>query len=374
MHRTSATPARPLGRLALLAPLALLAACSGGGAPTVPAAPTTPTTPSAAPTDTMSLRGLVRHRALPIGVGTAVGSLFGRADAVGAQYTATLAREFDVITAENAMKLDALQPSRGAFRWATADSMVAFARANGMRVRGHTLIWHSQLPSWVTGGTYTRAQAEALLDDHVRAVAGHFRGQVAAWDVVNEAFTDGPVTFRPGFWANAIGRAYVERAFRAARAADPDVALFYNDYNIEGVGAKSDSTYAMLRDLEARGVPVDGIGMQMHLVAGQSPSRMAENFARFAALGLKIHVTELDVRVQTPPTAASLEAQARTYREVFAVCLQQPACEMVVTWGFTDRLSWIPSTFGGWGDALLFDASFAKKPAYRAVHDLLAGR
>jgi endo-1,4-beta-xylanase len=192
--------------------------------------------------------------------------------------------------------------------------------------------------------------------------------------VVNESFTDGPVTFRPGFWANNIGRSYVERAFRAARAADPDVALFYNDYNIEGIGAKSDSTYAMLQDLKARGVPLDGIGMQMHLIAGQTPSRMAENFARFAALGLKIHVTELDVRVQTPPTAASLQAQAQTYRTVFDVCLKEPACEMVVTWGFTDHASWVPSTFPGWGDALLLDANFAKKPAYQAVHDLLAGK
>ena len=374
-----------LGRAALaLAGGALLTACGGGGeAPTTPPPATPPVTPpptstppTTTPTAALPLRQVVAARHPRLSVGTAVGSLFFTSDAVGVQYRATLAREFNVLTPENEMKFSSVQPTRGAFRYTQADSMVAFARANGMKVRGHTLAWYSQLPAWVTGGTWTKEQTTALLDDHIRNVVGHFRGQLAAWDVVNEAFNDGTATFRPGFWADRIGRDYVEQAFRTARATDPDVPLYYNDYNIEAIGAKSDSVYAMLRDFRARGVPVDGVGMQMHLIVGQLPplTSMAQNFARFAALGLKVQITELDIRTSTPASAAALQTQAQNYRDVFALCVQQPACDMIVMWGFTDRSSWIPSTFAGQGDALLFDASFQPKPAYTSVLDYLSGR
>jgi endo-1,4-beta-xylanase len=365
-----------VARVARLGAVALLAACGGGGGdstgPVTPPVVTPPVTPPVS-TD-VPLRTIIANRNLPLSVGTAVGASFGRTDAAGAQYMAVLAREFNVITAENDMKFDALRPNRATFRYARPDSRVAFARANDMKVRGHTLVWHSQLPAWVTTGTWTKEQAKALLDEHVTNVVGHYRGQLAAWDVVNESFTDG-ATFRPGFWANTIGREYVEQAFRTARAADATVPLFYNDYNIEGLGAKSDSTYELLRDLRARGVPLDGVGMQMHLVVGQLPSlaSMQQNFARFAALGLKIHITELDIRMPLPATPASLQTQAQNYRDVFALCQQTPACEMIVMWGFTDRESWIPSTFPGQGDALLYDANLQPKPAYTAVRNLLAG-
>lgn len=353
--------------------LAVVAACGGGGdgARGGPTGPETANPPATEP----SLRKVIETRSLRIGVGTAVGSLFGRTDATGTQYMAVLAREFNVLTAENDMKFSAIRPNRETYRYARPDSMVAFAKANGMKVRGHTLVWHNQLASWLTSGSWTRDQAIALMEEHIANVVGHYRGQLEAWDVVNEAFTDGQAAWRPGFWADRIGREYVERAFRAARAADPAVPLFYNDYNIEGPGAKADSVYELLRDLKARGVPVDGVGMQMHLIVGALPSlaAMQQNFARFAALGLKIHITELDIRMPTPATTANLATQAQNYRDVFALCLQQPACEMVVMWGFTDRDSWVPQTFAGQGDALLFDASFQPKPAYTAVRNLLQG-
>jgi endo-1,4-beta-xylanase len=193
---------------------------------------------------------------------------------------------------------------------------------------------------------------------------------------VNEAFNDGQALPRQSFWMTHLGRGYVERAFRLADAADPNAALFYNDYNIEAGNAKSDSVYGMLADFKARGVPVDGVGMQFHMIAGALPSlaSMQQNFDRFAALGLKIHITELDIRVETPPSAGSLATQAANYRTIYQLCMGTPACEMVVTWGFTDRESWVPGTFPGWGEALLFDGSYAKKPAYDAVHALLAGQ
>ena len=327
-------------------------------------------------TSATPLRKLAEDRRLHIKVGTAVGALFNTSDAVGTQYMTVLAREFNELTPENDMKFGPLRPSRDVYRYARADSMMAFAKANGMRVRGHTLAWHSQLPGWLTSGTWTKTQAKELLDEHITNVVGHFKGQLAAWDVVNEAYTDGSTTLRSSFWAEHIGREYIEQAFRTARAADPDVLLFYNDYNIEATGSKADSVYSLLSDFKARGVPVDGVGMQMHLIVGALPSlsSMQQNFQRFAALGLKIHVTELDIRMPTPATSSNLQTQAQNYRDVFTLCLEIQACEMVVMWGFTDRASWVPGTFPGQGDALLFDASFQPKPAYTAVNDLLAGR
>lgn len=373
-----------VARRAMLTSLGvLLAACGGGGdgSPTSPPVTTPVTTPppTAPPVTTPTvqpLRQVVAVRHPRLSVGTAAGSLFFAGDAVGQQYRTVLAREFNVLTAENEMKFSSLQPTRGGYRYVQADSMVKFARENGMKVRGHTLAWYSQLPAWVSSGSFSKDEARTLLDDHIRNVVGHFKGQLAAWDVVNEAFTDGAASFRPGFWTDRIGREYIEQAFRTARATDPDVPLFYNDYNIEGINAKSDSVYALLRDLKARGVPVDGVGMQMHLIVGQLPSlaSMQQNFDRFAALGLKIQITELDIRMPLPSTAASLKTQAQNYRDVFALCVQTAACDMIVMWGFTDRASWIPSTFDGQGEALLYDADFRPKPAYGSVLDYLSGR
>ena len=358
-------------RFMVPAACALLSACGGGDGD----GGTDPVNPP--PADTTSLRTRASALARPIGIGTAVGATFYATGATSETYRTVLAREFNVVTAENVMKFSSLRPTRATFNYTAGDALVSFAHAHGMRVRGHTLVWHQQLPSWLTGATWSRDTTIALLEEHVTNVVGHYRGQLAAWDVVNEAYSDGATpTLRQSTWMQGIGREYIERAFRLARAADPDAQLFYNDYNIEGGGAKADSVYNLLADLKARGVPVDGIGMQFHLVAGALPSTtaMQQNFARFAALGLRIHITELDIRVPTPASAASLATQAANYRTIFLLCMQQPACDMVVTWGFTDRESWIPGTFAGQGDALLFDASFAKKPAYQSVHALLAGK
>jgi endo-1,4-beta-xylanase len=245
-----------------------------------------------------------------------------------------------------------------------------------MKVRGHVLVWHSQAPAWFRTGTFTRAEAQQVMDDHITAVVGRYRGRIVAWDVVNEGFDDA-AQFRTAqpVWER-LGREYVARAFRTARAADPQAQLFYNDYNIEGPSRKADSTFALVRDLRAAGAPIDGIGMQAHFVVGGVPSKdqMLQNFARFAALGLKIHITELDVRVPTPASAADLERQAQHYRDVVDVCVQTPACEMIVTWGVSDLDSWVPGTFPGFGDALLFDRAFQAKPAYTAVRNFLNGQ
>lgn len=215
------------------------------------------------------------------------------------------------------------------------------------------------------------------MKDHINAVMGHYKGQIYAWDVVNEAFSDDG-TLRATLWSNTLGKGYIETAFRAARAADPAALLFYNDYNLEFTGAKQDAAFAMLSDFKTRGVPMDGVGFQAHFQINADlsgvPSRasLTSTFSRFAALGLKVHLTELDVRVRVPgATTAELAAQASAYGDIVAACRAVQLCEAIVVWGVSDAESWIPSTFPGYGNALLFDNTFAKKATYTAVKNAL---
>jgi endo-1,4-beta-xylanase len=346
----------------------VLVACGGssGTTPTNPIVPVIPTMPTYTP-----LRTIVQNRNLHVAVGTALGGLFGQTTANGTQYTATASKEFSVITPENELKFDYIRPNRATFRYTRPDSMLDWTTANGMKMRGHTLIFGSQLPGWLTSGTWTAADGQALINEHINGVLTHYKGKIPAWDVVNEALNDDG-TRKATFWANLLGPGYIEQAFRTARAADPSAQLFYNDYNIETQNLKSDALYAMAQDFKARGVPIDGIGFQAHFIAGSSPSYSAlvQNFARFAALGLRIHITELDVRIALPSNSSSLATQAQNYSDTYKACIDTPACDMVVVWGFTDLSSWIPGTFSGFGEATLLNSSFAPKPAYVAVNDL----
>jgi endo-1,4-beta-xylanase len=337
----------------------VLAAC-GSDAPTDPVVDPPP---AAAP-----LRELAAAR--NFWIGTAIGSPFPS----DARYTTLLGREFNVLVADNDMKFSYLQPTRGGYRFQRADEMVAFAESKQMRVRGHTLVWHSayQLPGWLTTGNWTREQLIGILEDHISTVVGRYKGRIYAWDVVNEAFDEQGRMRAESFWYQRLGREYIEIAFRAAHAADPGAVLFYNDYNLEWRHAKSDSAYALVADFKARGVPIHGVGFQGHMLL-DFPSRdaLSAEMQRFAGLGMKLEITELDIRMQLPATPDKLATQATRYREVVNVCLQSSACDTVVVWGVHDGDSWVPSAFPGQGAALLFDATMAPKPAYWAVHELL---
>jgi endo-1,4-beta-xylanase len=323
-------------------------------------------------TPAVSLRQIADTRGLRIGA--AADRLF-RNDTDGTQFKAVLSREFSMLTPENDMKHQRLQPTRGVYTFTRADSLVAFAEANGMQVRGHTLVWHSQNATWLTAGFWTPDQVRALLIEHVRTVVDHFKGRIVAWDVVNEALNDDG-TLRSTFWSGNIGRGYIELAFRTAHDADPQALLFYNDYSIEGNNAKSDSTYALVTQLLAAGVPIHGVGFQGHFQVGALPSKqvLAANIARYAALGLKVHFTELDIRMPQPSTLAQAATQAANYRDVVDVCLASTACRAIVTWGVSDRDTWVTSTFPGWGEPLLFDGAYQPKIAYWQIHNLLSGR
>jgi endo-1,4-beta-xylanase len=349
---------------------AISVTCRGGGSgdsgTTAPVASTpAPLTPAA---DTTPLRTYASKRNLLIGAAIDRGFRYAGSD--GAVFRSKMAREFNVLTPENDMKFDHLHPSRTVYRFDSADSLVAYAQANGMKVRGHTLAWYSQLPSWISSGNWSSDSAKVLLNEHVTTVVNHYKGQILEWDVVNEALNDDG-SMRSGFWYDRLGSAYIEQAFRAARAADPDAGLFYNDYNIEGLGAKSDSAYALISNLVKKGVPISGVGFQAHFIVGGVPSTLGANIARFAALGIKVHITELDLRMTLPSTPALLDTQAQNYRDIVQTCASFPACDVIVMWGFSDKESWIPSAFPGQGAALIFDGSYLPKPAYTSLQSLL---
>ncbi|SFP19521.1 endo-1,4-beta-xylanase [Actinomadura madurae] len=288
-------------------------------------------------------------------------------------YVSTLDREFNQLTPENEMKWETTEPTRGSFNYAPADQLVRHAQSRGMKIRGHTLVWHSQLPTWVSDIS-SRRELLGVMRNHIWNVAGHYSGKLHYWDVVNEAFEDGTGARRDTVFQRVIGDGYIEKAFRAARAADRKAKLCYNDYNIDGRNAKSDAVYAMVRDFKRRGVPIDCVGLQAHLTLGNVPSDIRENMRRFAKLGVDVHVTELDIRMETPPDSAKLATQADDYRKVVSACVAVPRCKVLTVWGVTDKYSWIPDVFPGEGAALLFDENYAKKPAYRAVVAALRGK
>ncbi|HEV2667638.1 MAG TPA: endo-1,4-beta-xylanase, partial [Blastocatellia bacterium] len=321
-------------------------------------------------TEAQTLRGAADARGLHIGA--AVNMSPFRNESI---YTQTLGREFNMLVAENAMKFDAMHPAQNTYNFTDADLLVAYAEANNMAVRGHTLVWHSQLPGWLTGGNFTRDQVIAIMRDHIMTVMGRYRGRILAWDVVNEAVSDNNGQLRTdSFWHQRIGPEYIAMAFQFAREADPNAILYYNDYSAEGAGAKSDAVFNLVSGLLNQGVPIDGVGWQMHQI---NPFRIQQahrtNAQRLASLGLEVSITEMDVRISLPTTAQELNEQALAYRDVVEFCLSQPNVKTLVTWGFTDKYSWIPGFFSGFGDALIFDMNYQPKPAYSAMLSALVG-
>ena len=313
----------------------------------------------------------LRQLAKPTGVriGTAVDT---SALADDATYRTLVAQQFNTVTPENVMKWEVVQPERSRYDFTEADKLVAFARANKQKVRGHTLVWHNQLPSWLTSGTWTKDELRSILREHIRTEVGHFRGQIWAWDVVNEAIDDNG-QLRDDFWLQNLGPGYIADAFRWAHQADPKAILFYNDYNIEGINAKSDRVYALVQQLRANHVPIQGVGVQGHLSTDYDlPNDMQANLHRFGKLGLRTAVTEADVRITLPVTPALGLAQSAGYSYMLQSCLLERSCISFTVWGFTDKYSWVPTTFPGQGSANLYTEQYKAKAAYESLRRDLA--
>ncbi|MEU6412229.1 non-reducing end alpha-L-arabinofuranosidase family hydrolase, partial [Microbispora sp. NPDC046933] len=270
-------------------------------------------------------------------------------------YTTIANREFNMVTAENEMKIDATEPNQNQFNFTNADRIYNWAVQNGKQVRGHTLAWHSQQPGWMQSLSGS-ALRQAMIN-HINGVMAHYKGKIYAWDVVNEAFDDGSGGRRDSN-LQRTGNDWIEVAFRTARAADPAAKLCYNDYNIDNwIWAKTQGVYNMVKDFKSRGVPIDCVGFQSHFNSGSPyPSNYRTTLQNFAALGVDVQITELDIQ----------GASATTYANVVNDCLAVPRCNGITTWGVRDSDSWRS------GDTpLLFDGNGNKKPAYTSVLNAL---
>lgn len=321
--------------------------------------------PPSIPVDT------VLHQTLRFPMGASVSASLMRNNA---KYSNVVIKEFNSITAENAMKFAALHPAENTFNWTDADYLLSFAQTNNKRVHGHTLVWHMSLPSWVTNFAGDSTAWENLLKTHIQGVVTHFKGKVASWDVVNEAFNDDG-TLRNSIWVQKLGPDYIARCFRYANDADPTSILFYNDYGNEYSAAKRTAITNMITSFKTRGIPIHGIGMQFHMTYTQSDANIIAAINSAIATGLKIHISELDIRLNTnlvpglKLTPALAEQQAARYKFIVQTYNAIPAVQQfgITTWNVGDADSWIPNWQGAPDWPLPFDANYVRKPAYRAI-------
>ena len=296
-------------------------------------------------------------------------------------YVANLLGEFNAAAPGNQMKWVSLQPQRQKWFWDEADEFVGFCERHGLRIKGHTLIWHNQLPPWVTESLSADALRWEMLA-HVRTTVARYKGRIPAWDVVNEVIAtkrgdashhgDGK-TYRNSLLMRKLGPDFIEAAFRAAHDADPSADLIYNDYNVIDGGDKADRMYEMVRGLLRKGVPLHVVGFQTHVKGPELEidgwmSQAAANLKRFADLGLKITLSEIDMRISGWPASERRWRQRNAYRALLAMALVQPKMEGLMFWGFTDQHSWIHFKFGA-DEPLLLDENYRIKPAYHGCCD-----
>ena len=324
----------------------------------------------------------------PIGVAVRAGS---EADSIlnSAQQKTVLVQHFDQITAENIMKMSYVHPSETTFSFANADALIEFARQNGASVHAHALVWHEdyQVPSFMK--SYA-GDFPAMLKTHVQTIASHFSGKVVSWDVVNEAIAENSDSnavngFRNSVFYQKMGVNFIDQAFIWADEADPVADLYYNDFNTETNDAKTTRMLALVDGMKARGVPIDGVGFQMHVLPDwPSIANIEASFRAVAQRGLKVKITELDVRVNnkynssapvyTSLTPAAATMQSERYRQIVAAYLRAvPAAQRggITVWGMWDAQSWFAKD-PDW--PLLFDNNFQPKPALQGFANGLTGQ
>ncbi|KAM5360655.1 hypothetical protein ACJZ2D_013615 [Fusarium nematophilum] len=259
------------------------------------------------------------------------------------------ASEFGQVVPENGQKWDSTEPSRGSFSYEKADVVPDLAKKNGQVLRCHALTWHSQLPSWVSGGSFSAEELQSIIEAHIANVVGHYKGDCYAWDVVNEAIGDDG-NWRDSVFYQTLGTDYLAISFNAAKKADPAAKLYYNDYNLEANGAKTDRAVELVKLVQDTGAPIDGVGFQGHLIVGSTPSRseLVTVLERFTALDVEVAYTEVDIRHSSVPASeAALKTQGDDYANVVGSCLDVEGCVGVTIWGISDKYSWVPDTVSG---------------------------
>ncbi|PPQ72541.1 hypothetical protein CVT26_004019 [Gymnopilus dilepis] len=367
---------------------------------------TTVTSTSGSGTTTSSAPGSTATVGLAVAAKTAGKLYFGSAtdnpELTDAPYVAELSNWQDFLQ----LTPDATEPTRGNFTFTGGQQIVSLAQQNGQLIRGHNCVWYNQLPSWVTSTNWDNATLLEVVANHCAVIVANWAGQICGFthtsllnfseadtfiffscrqlgcdqrsvycilsarrqkaQRVSEPFNDDG-TWRQDVFYNVTGEAFVATALRAAHAADPNAKLYINDYNLEYGGAKAQAMINLVTSLQAQGVPIHGVGIQGHLLVGGVPGNLQSIIESFTALGVEVAITELDIRMTLPVTDALLEQQKADYQSVITACNKVPGCIGVTVWDYTDKYSWVPSTFSGQGAACPFDANLVKKPAYDGI-------
>ncbi|GCE06087.1 endo-1,4-beta-xylanase [Dictyobacter aurantiacus] len=308
-----------------------------------------------------------------ISIGTAANIDAFHADTT---YQTIMGREFNILVAENVMKMYVTHPDIDTFNFIQSDELVNFARQHGMQIEGANLIWSNQVPAWITNGGYTRDELLGIMKDYITNVVGHYKGQIQSWIVVNEPLDTDELN-QQSIWERIIGPQYIDYAFRWAHEADPQARLYINEFNTELVNEKSNRYYALTQSLVQRKVPINGIGFEGHLdITLQYPyAQLVANMKRFANLGLQVQITEADIKLQNSPHTLpeKFTQQATLYAELIHACQDIKQCTGVILWGFTDRYTWIPNFTHHPDQPLIFDNQYQPKPAYTAIKKALYG-
>ena len=336
-------------------------------------------------TDNASTKGLKDYYKdyFPIGVAVSIQAL--KTDEAN-----FILQQFSSITPENAMKMGPIHPEENRYNWKAADSIIAFAQTNKLKVRGHTLCWHNQTPSWLfkdaEGNAVTKEVLLKRLKDHITSVVTRYKGKIYAWDVVNEAISDKKDEFlRNSMWQQVCGDEYIARAFQWAHDADPDAILFYNDYNEIGA-VKREKIYRLVKCLKDKGIPIGGVGLQGHWAVNEpSKEQLDSTLKKFSDLGLKIQITELDISVypkehdareRKPEDANTTFSTEREQKQlaVYKMCFDlfrkyRNVISGVTFWNISDRHSWLDNfpVQNRKDYPLLFDNDLTPKKAYWEV-------
>jgi GH35 family endo-1,4-beta-xylanase len=349
--------------------------------PTQTATQTVTATVTEALSCAVSLRAVAENRGLLIGAGASSFYMVSPKDLD--LYTNTLAREFNYLTPENDMKWPYIHFTADSWDFAPADKIVSFASDHQMKVRGGPIIWSKDqygLPSleMIPMKEMTTDDFRQVVHEHISSLVGHYKGKIHDWEVLAEAVDD-QGELREGLFLEKLGEGYIGEVFEVVHEADPDALLIYSDYGAEALGRKSDGVYSLVKGLLADGVPIHGVGLQMHIgmdPAGYpKPEDIAQNIRRLADLGLRVGISEMDVQIKHLPGSLQerLETQRKIYHDVIAACLKERNFTDITFWNFTDKYSWIDLFFGA-DDPLLFDEEFQPKPAYWGVLDALLGK
>jgi endo-1,4-beta-xylanase len=345
----------------------LCAACSKGSSSPEPVTPVVP------PVVTPPVADVTLQSNMPFPFGAAVNISLLKNNAA---YRALVIKEYNSLTAESVMKTAALHPQENTYTYTDADYLVDFAKANNKRIHGHNLIWYKSLPAWITNFQGDAAAWENLFKTHIQTIVTHFKGKVASWDVVNEAFEDDG-TLRNSIWLQKLGPDYIARAYQYAHDADPGALLFYNDYGHEYGPTKRTAILNLVNSLKSRGIPIDGIGMQMHTRYNMTEANWTTAINTAAATGLKVHISELDISMnpdndQTMTYSTSIaNTQAQKYAYIVKAYNAIPKAQQfgITTWNVGDADSWIPGNYNRPDWPLPFDNNYARKPAYQSIID-----